>query len=373
MDILGSPSFLITFAVLQIVVFLALVRLIDPYEHEPFSVLALMAAWGAVGATALSATLSGPVKEPLSDAVRTVFGAAIAAPLVEELAKGIALVAVFVVSAWAHRRFGTSPLRGLTDGIVYGAAIGLGFAFTEDIHYLVTSRDSNQGFTEFATRQGFLGTGMLLHAIYAAAFGACLGVAVWARRWISRIALAFGGVVVAMSLHAINNGLVQFLFVQRYGLERVARITRRGSWSRVDPDLLSTANVVVDVVNGVVVAAFVVGILIWLRHQRKVIRDELPAEVDAGLIDYRDWELVPHYVRRLQWYWTLIRVGELERCRIARRLHVELANLALLKWWSRSASGEDQEMATTRQRIATLKAAQAVDVYAPTAASDRSS
>ena len=365
MDILGSPSFLITFAALQVVVFLALVRLIDPYEQEPFSVLGLMAAWGAVGATALSATLNGPVKDPLSEAVRTVFGAAIAAPVVEELAKGIALVVVFVASAWAHRRFGTNALRGLTDGIVYGAAVGLGFAFTEDIHYLVTSHDVDQGFTEFATRQGFLGAGMLLHAIYTAAFGACLGVAVWARRWISRILLGLGGLLIAMALHAVNNGLVQYLFVQRYGLDRVARITRRGSWARVDPDLLVMGNTLVDVINGVVVAGFLIGILLWLRHQRKVIRDELPSEVEAGLIDYRDWELVPHYVQRLRWYWTLIQVGELERCRVARRLHVELANLALLKWWSRSGAGGEQDIAATRQRIANLKAAEAVDVYAP--------
>ncbi|MFP5353464.1 MAG: PrsW family intramembrane metalloprotease [Actinomycetota bacterium] len=365
MDILGSPSFLITFSVLQILVFLALIRLIDPYEQEPFSILGAMAAWGAVGATALSATLNGPIKEPLSAPVRTVFGAAIAAPLVEELAKGVALVVVFLAAWWAHRRFGTSPLRGLTDGIVYGAAVGLGFAFTEDIHYLVTSQDLDAGFAEFATRQGFVGTGMLLHAIYTAAFGACLGVALWTRRAILRVLLAVGGLLVAMVIHAANNGMVQYLFVQRYGLERTARITKRGTWSQVDAELLSTGNAVVDGINIFVVVAFAVGVLLWLRHQRKVIAEELPAEIDSGLIDFRDAELVPHAFQRLRWYSELIWVGELERARVIRRLHVELANLALLKWWSRSAPGEDDEVAATRQRIANLKAAQAVDVYAP--------
>lgn len=365
MDILGSPSFLITFSVLQILVFLALIRLIDPYEQEPFSVLGAMAAWGAVGATALSALLNGPIKEPLSHPVRVVFGAAIAAPLVEELAKGVALVVVFVATWWTHRRFGTSLLRGLTDGIVYGAAVGLGFAFTEDIHYLVTSGGLERGFTEFATRQGFVGTGMLLHAIYTAAFGACLGVATWTRRVIPRVLLALGGLLLAMLIHAANNGLVQFLFVQRYGLERVVRITRRGTWAQVDPELLSTGNALIDGINIFVVIAFIAGVLLWLRHQRKVIKEELPSEVDSGLIDYRDWELVPHYFQRLRWYWELIQVGELERCRVIRRLHIELANLALLKWWSRSAPEEDDEVRATRQRIANLKAAQSVDVYAP--------
>jgi hypothetical protein len=61
------------------------------------------------------------------------FGPAIAALLVEEVAKGFALVIAFCLSWWAARRFGFLEFEELTDGIVYGAAVGLGFAFTEDL------------------------------------------------------------------------------------------------------------------------------------------------------------------------------------------------------------------------------------------------
>jgi hypothetical protein len=103
----------------------------------------------------------------------------------------------------------------------------------------------------------------------------------------------------------------------------------------------------------------------WLAFQRKVIRQELPEEVDKGLINGRDWELVPSFWRRLMWYLDLIRVKEFERVRVFRKLHIELANLALLKWRNKGWGMDAKEVATSRQRIATMKAEAKVDVYAP--------
>ena len=52
---------------------------------------------------------------------------AVVAPFVEEFAKGLFVVAIVVL-----RR---DQLHGVLDGIVYGALVGIGFAFTEDIFY----------------------------------------------------------------------------------------------------------------------------------------------------------------------------------------------------------------------------------------------
>ena len=71
-----------------------------------------------------------------SPQVEVVFGAALTAPLVEETSKGIALVIVFALSYPIARRFGVRMFNGVTNGIVYGAAVGLGFSFAEDIFYL---------------------------------------------------------------------------------------------------------------------------------------------------------------------------------------------------------------------------------------------
>lgn len=369
MDVFSTPSFFITYAVIQTVVFLLLVRFLDLYEHEPFTVLSLMALWGAVGATALSAIGNGIVSGSLSPKVDVVFGNAISAPAVEELAKGLALVGAFVASTWAHRRFGVMRFGGLTDGLVYGAAVGLGFAFTEDIHFLMISaarEGLDEGLLVFVSRRDFFGMGMLRHAIYTASLGAGIGLATWARGPLARAGFAVAGFALAITLHAVNNGLVQLILVERHGLDETAAALAAG---QLPPPMQSTAQgagVLVAGVEYVVGLAFVVGVAWWLRVQRQIIRRELVEEVDLGLIDARDVELVPTYGRRIAWYWQLFRVGEIERLRVTRRLHIELARLALAKWRTgKGSGGAVEELAVGRQKVANLKAQGLVDVYAP--------
>ncbi|HVF52828.1 MAG TPA: PrsW family intramembrane metalloprotease [Actinomycetota bacterium] len=368
MGILRAPAFLITYAVIQTLVLLLLIRFLDLYEHEPFSLVAIMALWGAVGATALSAIGNGMVAASLSRDVDAVFGPAISAPVVEELAKGIALIIAFGVTAWAHSRFGMMQMGGITDGIVYGAAVGLGFAFTEDLHYLLVvaaQQGLDQGLSLFLLRRDFLGMGALQHAIFTAAFGAGLGLATWSRRIGWRSLWAVLGLLVAVLLHATNNGLVQLVLVMRYGFDETAAAL--GQLGTLTPQMEATRATVLNamaILDFVIVAAFITAIVLWLRHQRRIIRFELAKEADLGLIDPRDWELVPSYWRRVQWYWQLLRVGEIERVRVIRRLHTELAGLAFLRWRLGADSGRP-EISKSRQKVANLKAQGAVDVYAP--------
>ncbi|MFN2526229.1 MAG: PrsW family intramembrane metalloprotease [Actinomycetota bacterium] len=368
MEIFSSPSFFVTYAVIQTVIFLLLIRFLDLYEHEPFSLLALMALWGAVGATGISIFGNEVFADVISEDVYAVFGAAISAPIIEEFSKGLALLLAFGLSSWAHRRFGSLELHGVTDGIVYGAAIGLGFAFTEDIYYLLDSAAQEglrEGIVIFLRRRDFFGTGMLHHAIFTATFGVGLGLATWARSSIGRITWALSGFVLAMLLHATNNGLVQLMLVRRFGFDSTVNAISTQEFTPAMDATISSTRQAMLVLDYAVAVAFFVGIALWLYHQRKVIRAELADEADSGLIDPRDGELVPSYFRRVLWYWQLTRIGELERVRAVRRLHIELAKLALEKWVLRRRGGNPEAVTRSRQRIATLKAQGAVDVYAP--------
>lgn len=371
MGILENPSFLITYAVVQTLVFLLLIRFLDLYEHEPLSILAVMALWGAIGATSLSVIGNGIIGRSLPSDVDLVFGPAISAPFVEELAKGSALVAAFLFAGWAHQRFGVMKLGGVTDGIVYGAAVGLGFAFTEDIHFLLQSAASeglDAGLTLFLSRRDFFGTGMLHHAMFTAAFGAGLGLATWSRRWVARVSFPFLGLLLAMALHATNNGLAQVLAVMRHGFDTTAFVLAGGGSPELRQELAATEETALTamwILDYVVGIAFFACIALWLWHQRRVIRAELEEESDSGLIDPRDTELVPSYLRRVQWYWRLFRIGEIERLRVIRRLHIELAKLAFLKWRLGRDERARPEVERSRQKIANLKAQGAVDVYAP--------
>lgn len=354
-------SLIITYAVVQTIVFLLLIRLLDPYEREPLSLLALMALWGAVGATSLSAAGNVALRNWLADDVAAVFGQAIYAPVVEELAKGVALVAFVLLSVWAGGRFGMPRFEGITDGIVYGAAIGLGFAFTEDVLYLLigaSQQGLEQGFVAYLSRRDFFGVGMLHHAIYTATFGVGLGLATWMRGSRARFTLPIVGLLGGMFLHAFNNGWVQFTLVRTYGFDRT-RAYLEGGAARFRETMQSTAITAVDVVqvfDYVFIALFFFMTYLWLRYQRRVIRVELEEEAASGLISRTELDLLPRYWQRTWWYWQLIKSGQWERWRILKRIHNELVDLAFMKHRHRRTGVGSEDIARRRKLIDKLKA-----------------
>jgi RsiW-degrading membrane proteinase PrsW (M82 family) len=364
---LTHPAFLVTFALIQAVVFLLLIRFLDLYEREPLNALALMAAWGATGAVALSLAGNAIVLGLLPPALEKTFGSALAGPLVEEVAKGLAVVVAFSLSWWAARRFGLLELEGLTDGMVYGAAVGLGFAFTEDLLYLFNEADEQGlgvGLSEYASRVDFFGVGQLGHAVYTAAFGAGLGLATWSRSWRGRLGFPLLGLVAAMLMHAVHNGLPSFALAWRYGLENAAAAMAGRS---VPGDLFAQmqataewANTASKVADYVFVAVFVALAVLWLLYQRRVIRDELEEETRAGFLHHEEWELMFRYWNRSKWYWQLLWEGELERWRLLRRIHNELVDLAFLKRRLRRAGGDQGQIERRRKRIAYLRSLEAI-------------
>lgn len=333
-------SLLVSLAVIQTFVFLLAIRALDLYQHEPLTGLGLMAIWGAVGATSLTWWGASWVLALFPDHVDPSVSATLANPIVEESAKGIALVAVFGCAALLHKAVGTPRLTGVTAGIVYGAAIGLGFAFTEDIAYLldlVSRVGLDSGAMAFVTRRDFLGVSMLQHAIFTGCFGAALGYAMITRRSVLRYGLPIVGIAAAIGLHAMNNGLIAG---GRPGLATLSNLT--------------------------VLAVFVAAVALWLQHQRRVIETELVEEVSAGLVDERQADRVPRYVDRLRWYLTLVRIGQIDRAAIERRLHIELARLAFHKRWEVWKPDGAEVIHASRNRVKTLETQRIVDVYVGT-------
>lgn len=367
MENLLTADIYVALALVQSVVLLLLIRFLDLYEREPLSVLAIMAAWGTIGAGILSSVGNRAVAGLLSPEVEATLGSAISGPLVEESAKGLALVAAFMLSRWAFKRFGWLEFEGVTDGIVYGAAVGLGFAFTEDLLYLLAG-----GLREYRDRIDLFGVGQLGHAVYTGTFGVGLGLATWSRSWLARIGFPAIGLVIAMLMHAAHNGLLNVVLVLRYGMDTVA------SWkgfsvgyvpsvfvSREEAERMqATADAVAivgELLDYVFVAAFFVAILLWLRHQRRVIRDELGEETARGLISREEWEAMPRYWRRSVWYWRLLWEGKLEQWRQLQRVHNELVDLAFLKQRLRKAGEDWEQVERRRRRIANLRSQRVVE------------
>ena len=182
------------------------VRIVDRWEPEPRSLLILSVAWGAIAAVGIAllvdigiTVLFGVADSPLRDA----FTAVVQAPIVEEFAKGLG---VYLIFATARRAF-----DGPVDGIVYGALVGAGFAFTENIQYFAIS--FIEGGIADTTATFFL-RGILspfAHVMFTSLTGFALGLA--ARRG-ARAGRAVGpwllGMLGAIALHAIWNGSAVF-------------------------------------------------------------------------------------------------------------------------------------------------------------------
>ncbi len=340
-EVLNNPGFYVSYAVLQAILVLLLIRLADPYGREPLGILAAMVAWGATGAALLALAGNRTVRAMLSDTARDVFGNAIAPPLVEEGAKGLALLAAVGPIRWIGKRFGMTIFEGVTSGMVYGAAVGLGFAFTEDVFYFVNEAQNQgleSGLDVFVHRRDFFGPAMMHHPLWTAAFGAGLGAATWTASRAGKVLYPIAGFAVAVLMHAINNGLVEAVLVARYGLERTA------AWVAgfPDPVLQDTASTLVTVTNLLdlyLIALFLAAVFLWIRYQRRIIRAELADEVD---------------VEALTPSWGLLKTGQFERWRHQRRLQGELATLGLLKWRTKRFGGDWERVQRLRREIATL-------------------
>lgn len=184
--------------------FAALIRNTARHSREPWRFVIKAFAWGAIFSVIIAiifsliliATLGqiGPLNQflarRLSDPlmIPLVIGAVIVAPVVEEGAKGLGV------------RAGRPEIQKLLDGLVYGAAAGLGFSATENLFYGVEALLSPDGGPEASLLVIAIRSisSSFLHASASAAVGYGL-----ARSWLSRRIWAFlPFYLVAVAMHA---------------------------------------------------------------------------------------------------------------------------------------------------------------------------
>jgi len=191
-------------ALLPVPLLVAAVLFVDRLEPEPRANLAFAFVWGA-GIAALFAALINTagleyVTQPaLGAGTGEYVSATLGAPVVEETLKGLVLAGL----VWRRRQ----EIDGPTDGIIYAAMVGLGFAMIENVGYYVNALVAPVeggarllGYT-FVLR-GVLSP--LLHPIFTSMTG--LGAAYAASRRRGWWALPVGWLG-AMLLHALWNGL----------------------------------------------------------------------------------------------------------------------------------------------------------------------
>ncbi len=123
-------------ALLPVPLLIALVLWMDRLEPEPRQNLAFAFVWGA-GIAALAALIINTadleyVTMPaLGASTGEYVAATFGAPVVEETMKGLVLFGLL----WRRR----DEIDGPTDGVIYAAMVGLGFAMVENVGYYINA------------------------------------------------------------------------------------------------------------------------------------------------------------------------------------------------------------------------------------------
>ena len=185
-------------AVVPTSVYVGLFYWADRYEREPLWLAAVAFIWGAIPAIVVSLiaelAIGAPFVGNLGTLAEQIVSGAVVAPIIEEVAKGLALLAIFY---WKRQEF-----DGVLDGIMYGALVGFGFAMTENFFYFVGAY-AEGGFGALSVliflRAAVFG---LNHAFYTGLMGVGLGLA-RNRRHQGPIILL--GLVAAIFTHALHN------------------------------------------------------------------------------------------------------------------------------------------------------------------------
>src|SRR5215210_6740150 len=309
---------LIWFGILQAVIYLLFIRAIDLYEREPLRYVIPVFVWGFAVATTVSLVFNTLFQLTLSS-VTSVKTASFFTAVVEECSKGLALLLVFFIAYLVRRRSGLIEFAGVMDGIVYGSAVGFGFAIAEDLLYGLQF-----GPETFIVRRIF---GGFAHASFTSLTGIGIGLVPWVQSRALKVILPMLGLLGAILLHATFNFTATVFGPVGY------------------------------LVLFCVILVYVVVIIVWLAIERRAIREELRDEVPTGTITSQEYAILPSYFRTTGYFLELIFTGRLGTWFRARKLNATAVDLALAKRLARRSGspGSMDRVRMLRQKILDMR------------------
>lgn len=226
---------------------------LDRWEPEPPLFIIGAFLWGAGVAAFVSSIVNTIVLQVTQDMSVT---AMYSAPLVEESTKAAFLVLVLLTSKRARAEF-----NSLTDALLYGGMVGLGFSWIENISYALRPETLSEGLQIIAVR-------LLLVAFLHPMLTMIVSVGIWfgfSSKGLKRILYPFVAWCLAVLLHFLHNGS-QAIFGDR--------------------GLFVTAGIEVLVFTALIILG------VRARHREKeTVRAQLPVMVHFGWItaDQAGW------------------------------------------------------------------------------------
>ncbi len=271
--------FIVVIAVIAGVVpmlgYLGFIYWLDRYEREPWWLVALVFLWGALGGAGFGCCIN----TALISAVGGVFGPetanwvgpVVVAPVVEEVTKVVPLFGLIFLRSFDNQ----------TDGIIYGAATGLGFAMTENISYFInvgTSAGLAAMFVNILVRTCF---SAMVHCCASASWGFMLGVARYRHGFFRWIVAPPAGYLMAITIHAFWNGSATF--------------------SSFKGDLTIQAGACVAMLGIIATMFGLTQLSLFLEH--RTIKQMLLLEAQEGTLPQAHALVVPYYLKRRRRGW----------------------------------------------------------------------
>lgn len=317
------------FGFVPMFLFAAFVNWLDRYEKEPKLLMGAAFVWGVViaggGAYILNTavgigvyTLTGSVSA--ADFSTT----SIAAPIIEEALKGLAVLVVFLMFR--------DEFDSILDGIVYGAITAMGFAAIENVLYIYRNGFQEGGWEGFWVlvfiRVVLVGW---MHPFFTAFTGIGLAVARISKNTLVKIIAIPAGYTVAVLTHAFHN-----------------------TFSSV---IGGGGGFILGLLADYLGYAVMLGFIIWMiTHERGILKRQLAEEVDNGTLSRE------HYNTAISFFQTAAHLSALSSgtFRSTSRFYQVLGELAHKK---EQLKNHGEERGNT-QIIANLRAEMALLAHA---------
>lgn len=235
-------------AIIPMSTYLFLIWKFDRYDREPFKLVLIDYFWGAAGTIVLALIGSFLISTFFSFFIKNElelnqFNSVVVAPVVEEITKGFFLLIII-----SNRKF-----DNITDGIVYGGAIGLGFGMTENFLYFISFAESVQSWIMLVIIRSLFSA--VMHCVSTATLGAFLGYAKFKPK-LQKVFYGLLGLLIAILIHSTWNFTLNYKSIAPLGF------------------LFLFISIII----------FIAAFSISVRSERKIIYNELKEEVDRGLI-----------------------------------------------------------------------------------------
>ncbi|HUF03021.1 MAG TPA: PrsW family glutamic-type intramembrane protease [Aridibacter sp.] len=283
-------------AFLPVALYLAPLLWLDRYDPEPFWLLILCFAWGGVVAILTSAIVNDVFTYVAAEATRNAIlgqlaGAVISAPFIEELMKGIGLLAMLL---FFRRKF-----DDILDGIVFAGVIALGFATVENVLFygreLLTAGFG--GLLWIFLLRGILSP--FAHVTFTMMTGIGCGISRESHNWIVRLAMPLVGLGAAMFLHAVWNGMsvaILYALYETGGIVYCDAVGLGGEEAGICAFFIGYT-----VLEIPVFLIFVAFSLFIMRRQSRTLKEMLAIDVARGLIEEEHLKIATSLFRSIFW------------------------------------------------------------------------